>query len=574
MKDRFGNEIGAGKLPDKWGDINWKSATKVVRNLRRRIYRATQRGEWNKVKNLTKLMLRSTFNLLLAIRRVTQLNQGKKTAGIDGQKVLKPEQRIQLIYEILDSKPWKAKPTLRVYIPKSNGKRRPLGIPTIKDRVMQAVVKNALEPSWEARFEANSYGFRPGRSCQDAIEQVHTRVRKDGDEWVLDADIKGAFDNISHNYILNAIGQIPSRELIRQWLEAGYVESNKFNPTEDGTPQGGIISPLLANIALDGMEGELLSKHVKSIKTVDKQYKGKTYYRNRKYPKFGYIRYADDFLVTAQTREDLEEVLPELREWLKTRGLELNEEKTRIVHKREGFNFLGFFIRSYNDQTTLCKPQKDKMLAKLKEIRGWLKRHKTVAPEKVIRHLNPIIRGWANYYRHSASKEVFATFNHRIIKMLWQWCKRRHHSKNLKRVKNKYFTRLGGDNWTFFAKVKNRRGKEVMLYLLDASDIKITRHIKVKGTASPDDPSLAKYWESRQKDLGKSVWAKGSKLYHVAQNQKWRCTKCGEYLLNGESIHTHHIIPISEGGLDEPFNLEHLHEACHRNEHNAHSTKP
>ncbi|MBW4425351.1 MAG: group II intron reverse transcriptase/maturase [Nostoc desertorum CM1-VF14] len=573
MKDRFGNEIGAEKLPEKWGDVDWKSATKVVRNLRQRIYRATQRGEWNKVKSLMKLMLKSTSNLLLAIRRVTQLNQGKKTAGIDGQKILKPEQRIKLIQEVLALRSWKAKPTRRVYIPKANGKRRPLGIPTVKDRVMQAIVKNSLEPSWEARFEANSYGFRPGRSCQDAIEQVHIRLRKGGDEWVLDADIKGAFDNISHDYILNAINLIPGKELIKLWLKAGYVESNKLNPTEDGTPQGGIISPLLANIALDGMESEVLSKHVKIVQSVGKQYKGKTYYQNRKYPKFGYIRYADDFLVTAQTREDLEEVLPEIREWLKIRGLELNEEKTQIVNKQQGFNFLGFNIRSYKDQTTLCKPQKEKMLAKLHEIRGWLKRHKTVKPEEVIRHLNPIIRGWANYYRHSASKEIFATFNHRIVKMMWQWCKRRHHRRRLKWVKHKYFTRLRSDHWTFFAKVKNRRGEDEILYLLDASDIKITRHSKVKGTASPDDSSLTKYWETRQKDLGKSVWAKGSKLYQVAQNQKWRCTKCGEYLLNGEPIHTHHIIPVAENGLDESFNLEHLHKACHKNEHSTQSPK-
>lgn len=263
MKDRFGNEIGTDALPEKWADLNWKAATKVVRNLRQRIYRATQRNEWNKVRSLTSLMLKSKSNLLLAVRRVTQTNQGKKTAGVDNQLALNPQMRIQLIHEILKLNPWKAKPAKRIYIPKANGKKRPLGIPTLKDRVMQAVVKNALEPSWEARFEANSYGFRPGRSCHDAIEQVHTRLRKGGDEWILDADIKGAFDHISHEYILNALGAIPSRELIKQWLKAGYVEANKFNPRSTGTPQGGIVSPLLANLALDGLETELLSNHRK-----------------------------------------------------------------------------------------------------------------------------------------------------------------------------------------------------------------------------------------------------------------------------------------------------------------------
>jgi len=567
VKDRFGNEIGTDALPDKWADLNWKAATKVVRNLRQRIYRATQRNEWNKVRSLTSLMLKSKSNLLLAVRRVTQTNQGKKTAGVDNQLALNPQMRIQLIHEIVKLNPWKAKPAQRIYIPKANGKKRPLGIPTLKDRVMQAVVKNALEPSWEARFEANSYGFRPGRSSHDAIEQVHARLRKGGDEWVLDADIKGAFDHISHEYILNALGEIPSKELIKQWLKAGYVEANKFNPRSTGTPQGGIVSPLLANIALDGLETELLSNHRQVKKSKSKEYKGKTYYTNRYYPKFGYIRYADDFLVTAETKEDLEAILPEIKEWLKKRGLELNAEKTNIVNKRDGFNFLGFTIRSYSDGTTLCKPQKDKMIAKLREIRGWLKRHKTVKPEEVIKHLNPILRGWANYYRHCSSQEIFATFNHRIVQMLWQWCKRRHHRKHLKWVKNKYFTVLGNDHWTFFADTKDRTGKRKRLYLKDVSDIPILRHTKVEGTASPDDPTKVDYWKKRQSKLGSSVWAKGSKLYKVAQSQHWRCTECGDYLLNGEQIHTHHITEVTNGGTDEIDNLIHLHQICHRKVH-------
>jgi RNA-directed DNA polymerase len=566
VKDGFGNEIGAEKLPEKWADLNWKAATKAVRNLRRRIYRATERKEWNKVRSLMKLMLKSTSNLLLAIRKVTQINQGKKTAGMDNQLALTPEERVELMNEILKVAPWKAKPVRRVYIPKANGKKRPLGIPTLKDRVMQAVVKNALEPSWEVRFEVNSYGFRPGRSCHDAIEQVHTRLRKGGDEWILDADIKGAFDHISHQYILEAIGDIPGKELIKQWLKAGYVEANKFFPTSEGTPQGGIISPLLANIALNGLE-EVISKHLKLTKVKSKEYKGKIYYQNRYYPKFGYIRYADDFLITAQTKEDLESILPEIKEWLQKRGLELNEEKTKIVNKQEGFNFLGFAIRSYQDGTTLCKPQKEKMIAKLREIRGWLKRHKTVTPEEVINHLNPIIRGWANYYRHCSSKEILATFNHRIVQMMWQWCKRRHHRRRIKWVKKKYFATLGNDHWAFYADTKNRSGKAKRLFLLDASDIPIIRHTKVEGTACPDDPDKAEYWQKRQSKLGSSVWAKGSKLYKVAQNQNWKCPECGEYLLNGEPIHTHHITKVSEGGTDEIDNLIHLHAICHKKVH-------
>jgi RNA-directed DNA polymerase len=405
------------------------------------------------------------------------------------------------------------------------------------------------------------------RSCHDAIEQVHARLRKGGDEWVLDADIKGAFDHISHEYILDAIGNTPGKGLIKQWLKAGYVEANKFFSTEIGTPQGGNISPLLANIALDGLEQEILSKCQKVKRRKSQEYKGKSYYTDRKYPKFGYIRYADDFLVTAETKEDLEAIVPEIKNWLKKRGLELNEEKTQIVHKRDGVNFLGFSIRSYSDGTTLCKPQKEKVIAKLREIREWLKRHKTVKPEEVIKHLNPILRGWANYYRHCSSKEILATFNHRIVKMLWQWCKRRHQQKHLKWVKNKYFTVLGNDHWTFYADTQDRTGQRKRLYLLDVSDIPILRHTKVEGTNSPDDPSKTEYWKKRQSKLGSSVWAKGSKLYKVAQNQNWRCSECGDYLLNGEQIHTHHITEVTNGGTDEIDNLIHLHKVCHKKVH-------
>lgn len=305
-KDRIHQDIGPEKQADEWFSINWKSVEKRVTNLRQRIYRATERAQRKQVRSLMKLMLRSYSNLLLSVRRVTQINQGKRTPGVDRQVVSSPKGKMALVQRMLDYSFWQAKPVRRIYIPKVGGKR-PLGIPTIKNRVTQAIVKNALEPSWEARFEAHSYGFRPGRSCHDAIEQCWRRLNQhSGDRWLLDADIKGAFDNISHEHIIKAIGPVPGRELIKQWLKAGYVEAEILHETTSGVPQGGVISPLLANVALDGMQQLLKSK-------------------------FGFIRYADDFVVTAKSKEQIEAIVPLLKEWLQQRGLVMHEEKTRIA---------------------------------------------------------------------------------------------------------------------------------------------------------------------------------------------------------------------------------------------------
>ena len=374
-----------------WNEVDWHKAERQVRNLRQRIFRATQAGEWSKVRSLQKLMLRSKANRLVSVRRVTQQNAGKYTPGIDKVVVKSSAARGRLVDELSAYQPYKAKPTRRVYIPKANGKLRPLGIPTVIDRCVQAMVKNSLEPSWEAQFEGSSYGFRPGRGCHDALVKIallaapHRRKK-----WVLDADIKGAFDNISHYHLLQTIGPVPGHQLIKQWLKAGFVDKEVFHETESGTPQGGVISPLLANISLHGMEQTLGITHNKKGELTS----------NR-----AVVKYADDFAVFCESKEDAEAIQQVLTDWLKERGLALSAEKTQIVHLHDGFNFLGCNVRLYpmkNSRTgykLLIKPSKqsvqkikDKLREKWKQLNG-----KNI--EKVFKLLNPVIRGWANYFR-------------------------------------------------------------------------------------------------------------------------------------------------------------------------------
>lgn len=561
MKDRFRNEIGIKERLEDWSSVNWKKINKVVKNLRQRIYRATQNGQLNKVRSLMKLMIRSFSNLLLAVRKVTQVNQGKRTAGVDRHKVLNPEERVKLVEEMLDYKMWQVHPTKRLYIPKANGKVRPLGVPTIRNRVAQAIVKNALEPSWEAKFEAHSYGFRPGRSTQDAIQQVHIRFSTGKDEWTLDADIKGAFDNINHDYLLKTIGNVPGKELIKQWLKAGYVEMGKFYVTDSGTPQGGIISPLLSNIALHGL-GEFLEQFMTKKMVFDA--KGKRLWQDT-FNRYGFIRYADDFLVTAKKKEDIEFILPYIQGWLNKRGLELNQEKTRVVHISEGFNFLGYSIKRYK-KVHLVKPQKEKVIKLLRELREWLKSHPSATPEQVVKHFNPILRGWGNYHRANSSGKAFKYVDWKVWEMLYNWAMKRHLKRHKQWIVQKYFATQV--RWKFKAKGIDRRGNPITRYVLRLSEeMHIFRHIKVKEKASPDDPTLKAYWKQRQSQYGKLRFAKGSLYYKIAVSQEWICPICGEYLFNEEELETHHKVMVKADGKDNVNNLVHLHKACHRNIH-------
>ncbi len=556
MRSRLIN--GLNERLEDWSQINWRKIKKTVKNLRQRIFRARQLGNWRRLRSLQKLMLRSSANLLLSIRQITQVNAGKQTGGIDKEVITTPQQRVKLALDMANTA-HSVKPTKRVYIPKSNGKKRPLGIPTIRDRVMQSIVKNLLEPEWEAVFEDNSYGFRPGRSCADAVEQIFTRISvkggsQSGDSWVLDADISGFFDNISHSHIENSIGNTPGIKLIKMWLKSGFMEKGALNATNQGTPQGGVISPVLANIGLEGLE--------QAIKAIP--YKQRSGYKSK--AGMGIIRYADDFIVTAHSKEYILEAKRVVEKWLENRNLRLSEEKTRIVQVEDGFDFLGFNIRTYKGKA-IIKPAKAKVLAFCRNIGEVIKSLNGATQEAVISKLNPILRGFANYYRGVCSKETYSYIRYRVWQYLWRWARRRHPNKPTKWVKAKYFHQMGHQNWVYACKNVDRRGESKWLKLFDTSSTVIIRHIKVKGNASPDNPNLKEYWENRSKKQGKSYWAKGSRYYLVANQQNWKCLICGESLFNGEKLETHHIVPVQDGGRDDIHNLSHLHTPCHKQEH-------
>ena len=553
--------------------MDWRHQEEQVRRLRGRIFKAVQDGDWPLARNVQKLMLRSWSNTLVSVRQVTQRNAGRRTAGIDGLVALTSQARAEMAVRVHASiGSHQPSPVRRVYIPKASDKTkmRPLGIPVLSDRCHQARVRNALEPEWEARFEPRSYGFRPGRGCHDAIESLYNTLHgKSRRVWILDADLAAAFDKISHGHLLEMLGGFPARDMIAGWLKAGILEAGKgFAPTGEGTPQGGVISPLLLNIALHGLEEAAGVRYRTGIHAGDVR---------DGCPAL--TRYADDLVVCCHSRQQAEQVQARLAGWLEPRGLAFNEAKTRIVSLSEGFDFLGFNLRRYPNGKLLIKPGvmaikrfRERLAKEFRALRGA-----NVAA--VLAKIVPITRGWVAYYRTVVSSRVFRALDNYLWKLTYKWACWSHSSKPKGWITGRYFRKFEkfrNDRWVF-------GDKDTGAYLPRLAWTDIVRHTLVKGGASPDDPALAGYWAQRRQKVKPPL---DSYTVRLLSRQDGRCSLCGENLLTPDQIPQspqgweHWFLRVTKKAIEADYLVHHdtpsaarsnrthlVHATCHRTRH-------
>jgi RNA-directed DNA polymerase len=533
----------------EWNQIGWPIVHDRVRGLQTRIAQATRDEDWRRVKALQRFLVNSFSAKALAVKRVSE-NDGKRTPGVDGEVWSTPEAKWQAIQR-LGSRGIRPQPLRRVYIPKRGGnKMRPLGIPAMIIRAQQALHLQGLEPVAETRADPHSYGFRRNRGTQDAIARVFCLfAQKDSAPWIFEGDIEGCFDNFGHGWLEEYVPM--NKKVLSDWLKAGYVESGKLFPTAAGTPQGGIASPTIANIALDGLE-RVLTERFGSTATSMKRFRVRL------------VRYADDFIITGNSQALLEkEVKPCVEAFLAERGLQLSQEKTKITHISEGFDFLGQNVRKY-DGKLLIKPSAKNVKAFLDSVRETIRVNRSAKQETLINLLNPKIRGWANYHRHVVAKKTYNKVDNHIWHALWRWVRRRHPNKSSGWVRKQYFRTLGHRHGVFATQTRGYDGKPRMLLLFSASSTRIVRHVGVKSDANPFDPTWDFYFAQRKgtrmlerlKERGfpKRLW----------QQQQGNCPGCGQPIDEDDRWVIQPIVPFKAGGTRSITNLKMLHSTCQR----------
>lgn len=572
-------QVKAEKSNNKitWNNIEWSSLQKNVRKVQYQIYKARRNGNMERVHFLQKLLIQSKSAKLVATHRVTTLNKGKRTAGIDKVVLLNPQEKLQLAMTLkIDGQ---ASPIRRVWLPKPGKKeKRPLGIPIIRDRAKQELVRLALEPEWEAVFEPNSYGFRPGRSCHDAIEAIFLNMRGGAPKWVFDADIRKCFDTIDHETLLGKLETFPLiRQQIKAWLKAGVMEGYANAPktleileTKAGTPQGGVISPLLANIALHGLENHLKDFVANlPLKPHPDANRGKA----TKKKALGIVRYADDFVLIHRNKEILELCITETQVWLSKMGLAISEEKSALRDSRNGFQFLGFQIIVVRKPTVgnykiKIQPSKKKQADLLAKVAKIVKNNISISSYDLISMLRPVIIGWANYYRYCECKKIFSKLTHLIFQKLRAWVFRRDTRNGRLNIKQRYFPsgkeyifdgRIYRDNWILNGKKFFSKEVKKENFLPHISWVKSLKHIKVKEDESPYSNSI--YWAMRS--IKNSPYS--LRVTKLLKKQNQTCTWCKRKFTTFDSTswEIDHIIPKSKGGKDTYDNLQLLHKSCH-----------
>jgi RNA-directed DNA polymerase len=549
----------AGAAPDQapsWHSIPWKQVWRTVRRLQARIVKAAQAGRWNKVHALVYLLTHSFAGRAVAILRVTT-NRGSSTPGVDRELWNTPALKAAA-FSKLRRRGYQPQPLRRVYIPKSSdpSKLRPLGIPTLTDRAMQALYLLGLDPIEEVLADANSYGFRVSRCCADALNQCHKILgHRDSSRWVLEGDIKACFDRISHEWLEDHTPM--DRVILHQWLKAGFIEKDVFFASKEGTPQGGVASPALANRALDGLEA-LLQRRFGASK------------RQRAANKVHLVRYADDFIITGTSQALLrDEVQPLVAHFFKERGLELSHEKTSITHIDDGFDFLGQNVRRYKNKV-LLKPSRKNVKTFLAKIRDLMRQHSGhLSAGKLIQRLNPLIRGWALYHRHAVSSRTFAYVDCVIFRRLWRWARRRHQHKKSRWVMKKYFRLPKDERWRFHGTVLSRSGRRYAVQLVKACDIHIRRHVKVRGEANPYDPAWELYFEERLANRMANSLTGQRRARYLWTEQNGCCPVCKQKLTLEDGWQVHHLLWRTHGGSSKTANLVLLHPNCHRQVHST-----